>query len=62
MNLCQSVSDIRCGVGVSRPPSRAPPNSPYRYDYSNYNFDVVTIEVRNEYKVTRHVLSTCAML
>ena len=47
LHLCQGANNIRCGV-TKRPPPKAPPDSRYQYDYSNYNFDVVTIEVNNE--------------
>jgi len=45
MPFCESFNSI--GRGVTKiPPPRTPPNSHYQYDYSNYNFDVVTLEVR----------------
>jgi len=46
IKLCQGVSNTGCSTTKKLPP-RALINSPYQYDYSNYNFDVVTIEVSN---------------
>jgi len=48
IHLCQGAAGIGCGVTKKLPP-RAPPNSRYQYDYSNYNFDIVTIEVSNKF-------------
>ena len=50
IHLCQGAGDIGCGV-TKKPPPRAAPNSRYQYDYSNYNFDIVTIEVSNRFTV-----------
>jgi len=45
--LCQGASSGECDANQRLPP-RASASSRYQYDYSNYNFDVVTIEVHNK--------------
>ena len=41
---------MRCNKKLS--PPRAPASSPYQFDYSRYDFDVVTTEVAIHYDIS----------
>ena len=43
LRSCQVDNTVRCSKKL--PPPKAPPSSPYRFDYSRYDFDIVTVEV-----------------
>ena len=42
LHLCQGSSILKCNKKIL--PPRAPSTSPYQFDYSQYTFDVITVE------------------
>ena len=59
VQLCQGTVRNGCVATKSLPP-RAPESSHFRYDYSNYHFDVVTLLVGSESQCVQCVEMCCA--